>query len=88
MGIVVVVAWFLVVGPLGALLLGGIAYSMFADNLEAGLICGFFFFSPLLLTLAWGARRLYEVSSKNRAHRALLMLTTRPTKAATRSFEN
>ncbi len=67
MGTVVMVAWFVVLGLLGTLLLSGIAYSMFVDNLEAGLICGFFLFLSLFLTLTWGAARWSEVLRKNRS---------------------
>ena len=42
MGTLVIVAWIVILGPLGALLLGGIAYSMFVNNLVTGVICGFF----------------------------------------------
>jgi hypothetical protein len=82
------VAWIVILGPLGALLLGGIAYSMFADNLVAGLICGFFFFLPLLLTLAWGATSLSEVPRKSRTRRASLVLKTRPIRSAIESLDS
>jgi hypothetical protein len=88
MGTLVLVAWIVILGPLGALLLGGIAYSMFVDNLAAGLICGFFFFLPLLLTLVWGAIGLSEVPRKSRAQRASLMLTRRPIKSAIESLDS
>jgi hypothetical protein len=88
MGTLVLVAWIVILGPLGALLLGGIAYSMFVDNLVAGLICGFFFFLPLLLTLAWGAVRLSEIPRRKRAKRASLILTTRPINSAIESLDS
>jgi predicted lipid-binding transport protein (Tim44 family) len=87
MGTFVMIAWFIVLGPLAALLLGGIAYSMFVDNLEAGLICGFLLFLPLLLTLAWGAATLSESRRKGKSQRASLILTTRPIKSALESSE-
>lgn len=88
MGTFVLVAWIVILGPLGALLLGGIAYSMFVDNLVAGLICGFFFFLPLLLTLAWGAMGLSEVPRTGRAHRVSLILKSRPFKSAIESLDS
>jgi hypothetical protein len=88
MGTLVMVAWIVILGPLGALLLGGIAYSMFVDNLEAGLICGFLFFLPLFLTLAWGAARWFELLPKNSSQRASLRLTTRPIASPTHSLES
>ena len=78
MGTLVMVTWILILGPLGALLLGGIAYAMFVDNLEAGLICGSLFFLPLFLTLAWGVTRWSEVLQNYRSQRAPFRLTTRP----------
>jgi hypothetical protein len=78
MGTLVIVAWIVILGPLGALLLGGIAYSMFVNNLVTGVICGFFFFLPLLLTLAWGANRWSELRGEKRSQRSPFRLTTRP----------
>lgn len=78
MGTLVIVAWFVILGPLGALLLGGIAYSMFVNNLEAGLICGSLFFLPLFLTLAWGVTRWSELRGEKRSQRSPFRLTTRP----------
>jgi hypothetical protein len=66
MGTFVMVAWFVVLVPLAGLLLGGMAYSMFARNLEMGPICALFCFLPLLLTIAWGSTRLSGFLSKNR----------------------
>jgi hypothetical protein len=88
MGTLMMVAWILILGPLGALLLGGIAYSMSIDNLEAGLICGFLFFLPLFLTLAWGAATWSEVLQENRLQRSSFRLTARPIKSAAQSFES
>ena len=78
MGTLVIVAWIVILGPLGALLLGGIAYSMFVNNLVTGAICGFFLFLPLLLTLAWGANKWSELRDENGSQRSPFRLTTRP----------
>ncbi len=88
MGTLVLVAWIVVLGPIGALLLGGIAYSMFVDNLVAGLICGLFFFLPLLLTLVWGTTRLSEVTRESGTKRTSLILTTRPIRPAIESLDS
>jgi hypothetical protein len=77
MGTLVLVAWIVILGPLGALLLGGIAYSMFVNNLVTRVICGLCFFLPLLLTLAWGANRWSELRGENRSQRSQFRLTTR-----------
>jgi hypothetical protein len=78
MGTLVIAAWFVIIGPLGALLQGGIAYSMFVNNLVTGVMCGFFVFLPLLLTLTWGANRWSELRGENRSQRSPFRLTTRP----------
>jgi len=88
MGTLVMIAWIVILGPLGALLLGGIAYAMFVDNLEAGLICGFLFFLPLFLTLAWGGARWSEVVHKNGSQRASFRLTTRAIAIPSQPLEN
>ncbi len=88
MGTLVMIAWVIILGPLGALLLGGIAHSMLVDNLVGGIICGFFLFLPLLLTLAWGANRWFELRRKKRAQRAPFLLTTRPIASPTHSLES
>lgn len=88
MGTLVMIAWIVILGPLGALLLGGIAYAMFVDNLEAGLICGFLFFLPLFLTLAWGVARCSEVVNKNRSRRVSFRLTTRAIASPSQSLGN
>jgi hypothetical protein len=82
MGTLVIVAWIVILGPLGALLLGGIAYSMLVNNLVTGVICGFFFFLPLLLTLAWGANRWSEIRGEMRSQTSPFRLTTRPIASA------
>ncbi len=87
-GAIIVVTWMIVIGPLGALLLGGIAYAMFVNNLVAGVICGFLFFLPLLLTLTWGINRWSETLREQRSHRTSFVLTTRPIAAPTRSSES
>jgi hypothetical protein len=88
MGTLVIVAWIVILGPLGALLLGGIAYSMSANNLVVGLICGFLFFLPFLLTLSWGVNRWSELRSENRAQRSSFVVTTRAIVSPTRSLDN
>lgn len=88
MGTLIMVTWILILGPLGALLLGGIAYSMCVDNLEAGLICGFLFFLPLLLTLGWGVNWWFELRDENRRPRAVFRLTPRSVASRTQPLES
>jgi len=60
MGTLAMVSWVLVLGPVGALLLGGIAYSMLAKHPVIGVLCGVVFFLPPILTAAWGSMRLWS----------------------------
>lgn len=56
--------WFFVLGPVGLLLLGGIAYAMYFSNLALGIVCGLVLFAPLFLVIAWipliGAKLMEE----------------------------
>ncbi|MGB6066484.1 MAG: hypothetical protein WBG50_16905 [Desulfomonilaceae bacterium] len=84
MGTTVVITWVLILGPIGALLLGAVAYSMHAGNLIVGAICGALFFLPLLLTMVWGIEMWLEVRRTNRVQRRALVLTTDPIDSPTR----
>jgi hypothetical protein len=66
MGTLVMVSWVLALGPIGALLLGGIAYSMLAKHPAIGVLCAMVFFWPPILTAAWGSMRLLEFFSERR----------------------
>jgi hypothetical protein len=77
------VSWVAILGPMGALLLGGIAYSMLAKNLAMGVLCGVVFFLPLVLTAAWGSMRLSEFLRDRRLRRVALLLTTEPINSPT-----
>jgi hypothetical protein len=65
-GTVMMVSWVVILGPMGALLLGGIAYSMLAKDLAMGVLCGAVFFLPIVLTAAWGSMRLSELLRERR----------------------
>ncbi len=43
----------LILGPLGFVLLGGMAYAMYFQNLALGLVCGLVVFAPFLLAAIW-----------------------------------
>jgi hypothetical protein len=47
------ISWIVFLGPIGFLLLLGVAYAMVVQNLAVGVICGFFMFLPVVLTLVW-----------------------------------
>ncbi len=53
MGSAMFIAWMLFLGPLGFLLLLGIAYSMVAQNLALGILCGLLLVTPLVLSAVW-----------------------------------
>ena len=57
MGTIMMVTWMLILGPIGAVLLGAVAYSMLAKNPIQGVLCGILLFLPLFLTIAWGIER-------------------------------
>jgi hypothetical protein len=48
------IAWAAFLGPGGFLLLLGVAYAMYVQNLALGIICGILLFLPLALTALWG----------------------------------
>jgi hypothetical protein len=52
-GISMWIAWAMFLGPGGFLLMLGVAYAMFAQNLALGIACCFLLFLPILLTLLW-----------------------------------
>lgn len=52
-GTAVIISWFLYLGPLGFVLMLGVAYAMFLQNLALGLICGLLLLAPSMLAVAW-----------------------------------
>lgn len=65
MGTIMMVTWMLILGPIGAVLLGAVAYSMLAKNPIQGVLCGILLFLPLFLTIAWGIER-WPMPAENR----------------------
>lgn len=78
MGTTMMIVWVLVLGPVGALLLGGLAYAMLANSLVAGACCAVLIFLPLFITITWGTIGLSDILRGNRHPQAELMLTTEP----------
>jgi hypothetical protein len=54
LGSAMMIGWTMLLGPLGAIPLLTLAYSIFTQNLALGVICGLLVFAPLMLTVAWG----------------------------------
>ena len=54
LGIAMVLAWTLGIGIVGFALLLAIAYAMVFHNYSLVVVCSFFLFAPLMLTIAWG----------------------------------
>lgn len=54
LGSAMILAWTLLLGPLGAIALLAIAYAIFIQNLALGIVSGVLVFAPLMLTVAWG----------------------------------
>jgi hypothetical protein len=67
-GIWLFLSWVIVVGPVGFLLLCGLAYAMYFSNLALGMVCGLLIFSPLLFAAVWlplcGAALIEERSAE------------------------
>jgi hypothetical protein len=57
-------SWFLVLGPLGALLLLGVAYAMHVESLTLGIVCGVILFLPVVLTVVWAPLCVAGVSQE------------------------
>jgi hypothetical protein len=75
-GTIMMLGWILILGPIGALLLGGTAYAMFANDPTVGVFCGVVIFFPLLLTSAWGAMKFLELHRERRERRTSLLRET------------
>jgi len=75
MGTTMMIVWVLVLGPVGALLLGGVVYGLLAQSVLAGAICAVLLFSPLALTLAWGTLSWFEIQQETAAQQAAPLLT-------------
>lgn len=55
MGAAMCLSWFLCLGPVGFVLLLGLAYAMVVQNLALGIICGLLAASPAVLMGLWVA---------------------------------
>lgn len=71
-------SWFLVLGPLGALLLLGVAYAMYAENLTLGIVCGMLLFFPVVLTVVWAPLCLAGVPREQRVKGKAKLAATEP----------
>lgn len=67
---VMIVTWFLALGHLGALLLGGIPRFLTAEHVSAAMVFSGLLFVPVVLTLVWGAMKLPGVLREQRLKRA------------------
>jgi hypothetical protein len=63
-GTAMVIAWFVLLGPVGFALLCGVAYAMVIQNLALGLIFGLLCVTPLVLVAMSGGLHLYVFLSK------------------------
>lgn len=52
-GALMMIAWTLIMGPVGLLLLLGVTYAVISQNLALGVVCGLLMFCPLALTVLW-----------------------------------
>ena len=65
LGTIITLGWFFILGPIGALLIGGIAYSIVVESLLLGVICGFLVFAPTILTIMGGLDSLLNRQKKH-----------------------
>ncbi len=67
-GMGVFLSWSLILGPVGLVLMGGLAYAMHVSNLALGIVCGLLLFTPLLFMAVWlplcGAALIEERSAE------------------------
>jgi hypothetical protein len=54
MGTIMILAWTLIIGPLGGILIGATTYFMLVENIVAVGICAAVLLLPTVLTLIWG----------------------------------
>jgi hypothetical protein len=85
MGIITILSWIIILGPVGVLLLGGLAHSMVAERPATGAFWGILIFLPLVLTIVWGALTLLEFLLEKRTREAARPLTTMQTGPALRT---
>ena len=60
-GTIMILAWTLIIGPLGGVLIGAATYFMLVENTVAIGICAAVLLLPTVLTLIWGCCALVEV---------------------------
>ena len=65
LGKAMMLAWTLGIGIVGFALLLAIAYAMLFHNYSLAIVCSFFLFVPLMLTIAWGILWTAEAAKKD-----------------------
>lgn len=65
-GTVMWIFWLVFLGPIGFLLLLGVAYAMVVQNLALGIICSFLLVSPFMLTAVWAPVTWFTVLQEHR----------------------
>ena len=67
MGTIMILAWILIIGPLGGILIGAVAYFMSVENTFAAVICAAVLLLPAVLTIIWGCGAWTEAILKKTA---------------------
>jgi len=70
MGTAMWIAWAIFLGPVGFVLLLGIAYAMDVQNLALGIVCGILLFLPVVLTILWSPLGWFAVLHESQASRS------------------
>ncbi len=66
-GAAMFVSWFLVLGPVGLILLLGLPYAMIYQNLALGIVFGLLLVIPLVLTAVWIPVAFFDLLREKRA---------------------
>jgi hypothetical protein len=72
MGTIMILAWTLIIGPLGGILIGAATYFMLVENTFAGLICVAVLLLPAVLTIIWGCSAWVEALSNRVSDRTIV----------------
>jgi hypothetical protein len=71
-GPIMILAWTLLIGPLGGVLIGAATYFMLVENTVPGIMCVAVLLLPILLTIIWGCSAWVEALSNRVSDRTVV----------------
>jgi hypothetical protein len=71
-GTIMVLAWTLIIGPLGGVLIGAATYFMLVENTVPGIMCVAVLLLPIVLTIIWGCSAGVEALSNRVSDRTVV----------------